>query len=220
MFRVVSVPPALSFQCLRMIILAALFFQAGPAGAAVSWGGLPWGWGGATAGRISLGMNGNKAWDRPSQRKEVSRRNRAASSAKEIPAGLAEELRGQGLNVEQEGNALKVSLSGGDVLKFAPGSAQLDENAKNALRGIAAAVLKYPARDMRIEGYTDNRGAERANIELSSFRAEVVRRQLVEFGVNENRIVSVKGYGPADPVADNSSDQGRRANRRVELILE
>jgi OmpA-OmpF porin, OOP family len=72
---------------------------------------------------------------------------------------------------------------------------------------------------MRIEGYTDSRGSAVHNTDLSDRRAKAVRRWLVEKGIAPGRL-EAKGYGPARPVADNATEVGRAANRRVEFRIE
>ena len=69
-----------------------------------------------------------------------------------------------------------------------------------------------------LEGYTDSIGSEEYNQTLSEKRAEAVRDYLVTSGVNMNSVVA-QGMGKADPVADNSTAEGRKLNRRVEMIV-
>ena len=72
--------------------------------------------------------------------------------------------------------------------------------------------------DLRIElaGHTDDRGSENYNKVLSTQRAEAVRQYLISKGVSSERLVAV-GYGETKPVLPNDTDEGREANRRVEL---
>jgi OOP family OmpA-OmpF porin len=68
-----------------------------------------------------------------------------------------------------------------------------------------------------ITGHTDNVGSEEYNLALSRFRAENVKKYLVEqYGVNPQRL-DVQGAGPAQPVADNDTPEGRQRNRRVAI---
>jgi outer membrane protein OmpA-like peptidoglycan-associated protein len=71
---------------------------------------------------------------------------------------------------------------------------------------------------LEIDGYTDSIGTDEYNQTLSDKRAEAVRDYLVGSGVNMNS-VAAHGLGKADPVADNSTAQGRQLNRRVEMIV-
>ena len=70
---------------------------------------------------------------------------------------------------------------------------------------------------VRIEGHTDNVGDKTANQGLSERRAQAVIGWLVAHGINGGRL-SARGYGDSKPVADNSTDEGRARNRRVELV--
>jgi outer membrane protein OmpA-like peptidoglycan-associated protein len=78
--------------------------------------------------------------------------------------------------------------------------------------------VNYPALKLRVEGYTDSRGTEEFNQKLSEERANIVRSYLVAQGVKTDSIDAV-GLGPSTPVADNSTPDGRRKNRRVEIIV-
>ncbi len=76
----------------------------------------------------------------------------------------------------------------------------------------------YPDRKIRIEGHTDSSGSSSLNLRLSQQRAEAVKQLLVENGVDAGRIEAV-GMGEDFPVADNSTEEGKAANRRVEIIV-
>ena len=71
---------------------------------------------------------------------------------------------------------------------------------------------------IRILGHTDNIGSEEDNQKLSEDRAEAVTDYLVDKGVNKDRI-QYEGYGESKPIADNSSESGRKLNRRTEFII-
>jgi OOP family OmpA-OmpF porin len=75
-------------------------------------------------------------------------------------------------------------------------------------------LKQNPAYKVEIEGYTDNRGSKQYNIKLSEKRAEAVYNYLIKSGISADRL-SYKGYGPANPVADNNTKEGRKLNRRV-----
>jgi OOP family OmpA-OmpF porin len=70
---------------------------------------------------------------------------------------------------------------------------------------------------VEVQGHTDNVGAAEANRNLSAQRAEAVRQYLIGAGVEAGRMTAV-GYGEDLPVADNTTDAGRQANRRVDLV--
>jgi OOP family OmpA-OmpF porin len=81
-------------------------------------------------------------------------------------------------------------------------------------------MKKYPTTTAVIEGHTDNVGTYNHNMDLSQRRAESVVNYLVEnFGIDRSRLVA-KGYGFTRPVADNSTDEGRQKNRRIEAVID
>jgi OOP family OmpA-OmpF porin len=72
---------------------------------------------------------------------------------------------------------------------------------------------------MKVSGFTDNVGAADMNLELSQKRADTVMATLVRKGIATDRLTA-KGYGEANPIADNSSEEGRAQNRRVSVGIE
>jgi OmpA-OmpF porin, OOP family len=81
-------------------------------------------------------------------------------------------------------------------------------------------MKQYPTTTAVIEGHTDNVGSAEHNLDLSQRRAEAVVNYLVEnYGIDRSRL-SAKGYGLSRPVADNSTDEGRQKNRRIEAIID
>jgi outer membrane protein OmpA-like peptidoglycan-associated protein len=78
-------------------------------------------------------------------------------------------------------------------------------------------LQKYPRLRVNIKGYTDSTGPAEWNAILSKRRAESVKKYLVDHGISEDRIESVTGMGPADPIADNGTKEGRDKNRRAEV---
>ena len=101
-------------------------------------------------------------------------------------------------------------------LNFQTGQDIILPGAEYVLRDAAATLNKHP--DLRIEvaGHTDDVGPGDINYSLSERRAVTVRDFLIRYGVDENRITAV-GYGESQPIADNSTAEGRATNRRVEL---
>ncbi len=69
---------------------------------------------------------------------------------------------------------------------------------------------------LKLEGHTDNVGSDKYNLDLSTKRAEAVKKYLGEQGISPVRI-STEGFGSTKPIADNSTAQGRDKNRRVEF---
>jgi outer membrane protein OmpA-like peptidoglycan-associated protein len=105
----------------------------------------------------------------------------------------------------------------GDVL-FATGKADLNPQAQLALAKLTGIVLNYPSLRLAIGGYTDSTGGETFNQTLSENRANAVSNFLVSQGLDASTL-SAQGYGMSDPVADNSTAQGRQKNRRVEIVI-
>ena len=98
------------------------------------------------------------------------------------------------------------------------------DNNKSDIKPQAAAVLdetvtalqRCPARRVRLTAYTDSNGSDEYNQKLSQRRADSVREYLVSHGIAASRI-EAQGLGESNPVADNSTPEGRAENRRVEL---
>jgi OOP family OmpA-OmpF porin len=83
----------------------------------------------------------------------------------------------------------------------------------------AAAKLKAQGNlGVVVEGHSDSRGSLEHNRKLSLQRAEAVRDQLVQFGVDRGRIVVV-GQGASQPIATNDTREGRAQNRRVVIVV-
>lgn len=111
-----------------------------------------------------------------------------------------------------------ITLSG-SVL-FASAQSTLLANARERLDQVAEALKKQGTeQSIVVEGYTDSRGSDQTNDELSLRRAQAVREYLVSRGVPAERIRAV-GRGKANPIADNASPEGRANNRRVEIVIE
>jgi outer membrane protein OmpA-like peptidoglycan-associated protein len=80
-------------------------------------------------------------------------------------------------------------------------------------------VLKeYNKTAVNVIGYTDSTGGQDLNMRLSQQRADSVASSLIAQGVAANRI-RTSGMGPANPIASNSTEQGKAQNRRVEITL-
>lgn len=109
-----------------------------------------------------------------------------------------------------------VSEIGG--VQFATGQATLNVPARETLSRFAGIVASYPDLMFNVEGHTDDTGSAQVNRELSLRRAIAVRDYLIGQGVPASRI-DVDGFGPSRPIADNSTAEGRAANRRVEIVI-
>ncbi len=100
------------------------------------------------------------------------------------------------------------------------GKAMLRPGSFPELNRVSELMARNPGLVIRVAGHTDNVGTQERNLKLSEDRAAAVRQYLVESGVNSTRIL-IKGFGKSVPVVENSNDQNRQLNRRVEFrILE
>ena len=103
-------------------------------------------------------------------------------------------------------------------ITFTPGSAEIDSKAGAVMTALADALSDCPGIKMEIAGYTDAQGSEEGNRALSQARAEAVLVALQGRQVDVAGMVA-KGYGEANPLADNKTESGREANRRIEITL-
>ena len=102
---------------------------------------------------------------------------------------------------------------------FYPGSHDLKSESYGTLDEIADILSKYPNHGLQVMGHTDNSGSYKSNQILSVMRAFEVKYYLVnKRGIPISRITS-NGYNSSNPIADNSTAEGREANRRVEFRL-
>ncbi|CAN5892788.1 hypothetical protein BH11MYX4_BH11MYX4_33660 [soil metagenome] len=107
-----------------------------------------------------------------------------------------------------------------EQIQFRTDSAEIVPESEDIVAAVAEILSSNPKiTRIRIEGHTDNRGTPAANLELSKRRAASVVAALVARGVTRARLKSA-GYGETRPLDSNASDDGRRANRRVEFHIE
>ena len=106
---------------------------------------------------------------------------------------------------------------------FDSGKAKLKDEGQAALTEVAAVLASIGQRDFQIAGHTDNIPIRSrrfpSNWELSTARAVEVTRYLAEHGVDPARL-SAAGYADTQPVASNADPEGRRQNRRIEIVLQ
>lgn len=133
---------------------------------------------------------------------------------KELEATLPDDTKVETIN---NGEALKVTFDSG--ILFATNSSTLSDASKSALRNFATSLKANPDTYIKIVGYTDNTGKVDYNQVLSEKRAKSVYDYLmIDQGVSSDRM-SYEGKGIHQPVADNSTVEGRSLNRRVEIII-
>jgi outer membrane protein OmpA-like peptidoglycan-associated protein len=105
-----------------------------------------------------------------------------------------------------------------DNLEFNTGKSTIRSTSFPSLNELADLLIKKPNYKLLIEGHTDNVGKRTSNITLSKNRANAVKKYLVSKGVDATRF-QVQWFGPDKPIADNSTEEGRQRNRRVEMTL-
>lgn len=122
-----------------------------------------------------------------------------------------------GITFTKEGtDSLKASIQNEILFRF--DSYEVNAQAKNMLIELASVIKEEPGTKVSIIGHTDNIGEKDYNIVLSHNRASAVGNILREAGVPSGDI-SETGKGYSLPIADNSTEDGRAKNRRVELII-
>jgi chemotaxis protein MotB len=123
------------------------------------------------------------------------------------------------LSIEVREGKLYVSLS--DKLLFPSGSDAVNARGKEAI-AMLAAVLANSDLEIMVEGHTDNvpisTSRNKDNWDLSAHRATSVTRLMVENGIPPQRLIS-SGRGEFHPLQDNSTAEGKQANRRTEIVL-
>ncbi len=145
----------------------------------------------------------------------------AVSTADAALAGLvAEDLE---VIVDLEDNNSSIAsfltelLSGSS--NFETGSAVLSAEAKDLLDVAIDVLLDNPNAELVVEGHTDNVGDAQFNLALSEARAQAVVDYLVAGGVSADRLSAI-GFGESDPIANNSTEEGRAQNRRIEFVIQ
>ena len=129
---------------------------------------------------------------------------------------LEESLPDATIETVHNGEAIKVTFDSG--ILYATNSSTLGNASKSALRNLAASLKDNRDTNIKIVGYTDNTGRVDYNQMLSEKRAKSVYSYLIEQGISTDRMV-YEGRGVHDPVADNSTAEGRSLNRRVEILI-
>jgi chemotaxis protein MotB len=138
----------------------------------------------------------------------------------ELEAALAEYQKKEQVLLEKIDDKSVITVS--DAMMFQSGSVQLTSKATEILDKVSEVLARYPDREIRIAGHTDNVGIGlefqerfKSNWELSSARATSVLHYLrTKHNLDPQHIAAV-GYGEYRPIADNSTPEGRASNRRV-----
>ena len=133
----------------------------------------------------------------------------------ELFAALSQ-MEGKFASIRRDARGTIVSLA--DIL-FDFDKATLRRNVEFNLVKIATILNQFSEMGILIEGHTDSIGTEEYNLDLSQRRAQAVYEFLISQDVDADRM-SWDGYGESRPVADNSTDEGRQRNRRVDLVIQ
>ncbi|HKU37940.1 MAG TPA: OmpA family protein [Polyangiales bacterium] len=144
---------------------------------------------------------------------------RAAREAAETKADQAmAKLRDtESASMQEQSRGTVITVAG--AFLFGSGKAQLQPGAHAKLDKIADALKEQGERKILVEGYTDSRGSDTLNMQLSEQRAQAVADYLASRGVARDKLTAV-GRGPSDPIAPNDTPQGRAQNRRVEITVQ
>lgn len=163
--------------------------------------------------------------DKEEEEAVVAKKNPRESQKKEKPAGIE---RTSAMPVktkapERTDSTPFKDLKAGEVVQFKKvwfeqGKYVLLEGSHSELDKLAEIMKRRQSLKIRIEGHTDNVGDPGLNQSLSLFRAKVVATYLLDKGIDAARLEAV-GFGDRRPVADNSTEEGRAKNRRVEFVV-
>jgi outer membrane protein OmpA-like peptidoglycan-associated protein len=148
--------------------------------------------------------------------RELESERKARQEAEKNAAAALASLR-EIAQVKEESRGTVITLDG--AVLFVTGKSELMPLARQKLDDVAKAMQDLDDKQtIVVEGHTDSKGNDDANMALSQARAESVRAYLVSRGVKPERITAV-GRGEAQPVASNDTPEGRANNRRVEIVI-
>jgi outer membrane protein OmpA-like peptidoglycan-associated protein len=131
-------------------------------------------------------------------------------------AALRAELQGSGVSVTRIGDNITLNMPGN--VTFATNSSDLSPAFFNVLNSVSKVLVEFDQTVVEVAGHTDSTGADSYNQALSERRASSVSQYLQSQGINSQRMITI-GMGESLPVADNTTDSGRQANRRVEITM-
>lgn len=131
-------------------------------------------------------------------------------------AKLRQRLAQTGVGVKREGNDIRLIMPGN--ITFPSSQFIILTHFQPVLNDVALVLNEFDKTQVLIQGYTDSTGSLQLNQTLSQQRAQSVANYLMSQQVSANRIVS-QGFGPQNPIANNSTAAGRQQNRRVEILL-
>ena len=116
----------------------------------------------------------------------------------------------------REGDKVIIQLYG---LTFPVGKAIIESQYFGLLAKVIKAIDEYPEYDISIEGHTDSRGGDATNLKLSTERANAVQEYLIASAELDASRIKAIGYGESNPIASNETEEGRRKNRRITVVI-
>ena len=131
-------------------------------------------------------------------------------------AELRAELEGTGVSVTRIGDNITLNMPGN--VTFATDSSDLSPAFFDVLSSVGKVLGEFDKTVVEVAGHTDSTGSDSYNQSLSERRAQSVSSYLTSQGIISQRLISI-GMGEARPVADNTTANGRQANRRVEITM-
>lgn len=131
-------------------------------------------------------------------------------------AKLRQRLRGSGVSVTRSGNQIILNMPGN--ITFASGSPNINTNFYDVLNAVTIVLYEYEKTSVDVIGHTDSVGSESYNQRLSEKRAQSVAQYLSGQGILPARLL-MAGRGEAQPIAANSTPEGRSRNRRVNIQI-
>jgi len=131
-------------------------------------------------------------------------------------AKLRKQLRGTGVSVVRDGDNINLVMPGN--ITFASNGRNLKSDFYEVLNSVALVLEEFEKTIIVVAGYTDSQGSEAYNQQLSEDRAKAVADYLKTKKITPARF-EIVGFGEKNPIADNSTAEGRAMNRRVELTL-
>ncbi len=131
-------------------------------------------------------------------------------------AALRAELEGTGVSVTRIGDNITLNMPGN--ITFATNSSDLSPAFFDVLNSVGKVLNEFNKTVVEVAGHTDSTGSDAYNQGLSERRAASVSNYLRGRGIMADRMITV-GLGESRPIADNSTESGRQANRRVEITM-
>ena len=149
---------------------------------------------------------------------------RLTKTQEELSRSLKDEIAKGNITIQQVRDRLTINMV--DRVLFDSGRADIKPAGIKVLKQVSDVLSKVGDKQIRIEGHTDNvpistklQDKFKTNWELSTARATIVVRYLIDQGSVQREVLSAVGYADTHPIASNDSEQGRSSNRRIEIVL-